>query len=150
MPEDCPAAVAPINVPKLRGHPEAGAVSKQAHNVLVVEDEPSVRKLIQSYLEHEGMQVEVRGDGQSALDYLATATPDLICLDLVLPEVSGYDICEFVRKTARLKDIPILMISARTLPSDRAQAEELGVSQYIIKPFSRDDLLSNVRRLLTR
>jgi two-component system chemotaxis response regulator CheY len=64
--------------------------------------------------------------------------------------VSGYDICEFVRKTARLKDVPILMISARTLPADRAQAEELGVSEYITKPFVRADFLEHVKRLLPR
>jgi DNA-binding response OmpR family regulator len=148
MPEDCPPNVATINVFASGGQPEAGAVSKQVHNVLVVEDEPSVRKLIQSYLEHEGMKVEVRGDGRSALDYLQSATPDLICLDLVLPEVSGYDICEFVRKTPRLKEVPIMMVSARTLPADRAYAEELGASLYITKPFSRADFLKHVRQLL--
>jgi DNA-binding response OmpR family regulator len=148
MTEDCPPHVAPTNVPESGGQPEAGAVTQEAQNVLVVEDEPAVRRLIQSYLEHEGMKVEVRGDGRSALDYLTSATPDLICLDLVLPEVSGYDICEFVRKTPRLVRVPILMISARTLPADRAYAEELGVSLYITKPFSRADFLKHVRQLL--
>jgi DNA-binding response OmpR family regulator len=123
-------------------------MSQPIQRVLVVEDEPAVRKLLASYLEHEGMQVEVRADGRSAMQYLESATPDLICIDLVLPEVSGYDVCEYVRKTARLAAVPILMISARTLPADRAHAEELGVSLYLTKPFSRADLLKHVRQLL--
>src|SRR5579872_6915363 len=95
------------------------------------------------------MSVDARGDGRSALEYLAGQTPDLICLDLVLPEVSGYDVCDFIRKTPRLASIPVLMISARTLPADRAYAEEVGVSAYLTKPFSRAELVKQIRALIT-
>jgi DNA-binding response OmpR family regulator len=117
--------------------------------VLIVEDEPTLLKMVQKYLDYEGMMTTIRSDGRSALKYLETETPDLICLDLVLPEVSGYDVCDFVRKTPRLSAVPVLMMSARTLPADRAHAEEVGVNVYLTKPFAREDFMEAVRRLLT-
>jgi DNA-binding response OmpR family regulator len=117
--------------------------------VLIVEDEPTLLKMVQKYLDYEGMMTTIRSDGRSALKYLETETPDLICLDLVLPEVSGYDVCDFVRKTPRLSAVPVLMMSARTLPADRAHAEEVGVSAYLTKPFAREDFMEVVRQLLT-
>jgi DNA-binding response OmpR family regulator len=117
--------------------------------VLIVEDEPTLLKMVQKYLDYEGMMTTIRSDGRSALKFLETETPDLICLDLVLPEVSGYDVCDFVRKTPRLSAVPVLMMSARTLPADRAHAEEVGVNAYLTKPFTREDFMAVVRRLLT-
>lgn len=117
--------------------------------VLIVEDDPSLLKLIRKYLDSEGMQTTVAADGRAAIEYLEAETPDLICLDLMLPEVSGYDVCDYVRKTPRLVSVPILIASARALPADRATAEEVGASAYVTKPFTRQGFMSEVRRLLT-
>jgi two-component system chemotaxis response regulator CheY len=116
---------------------------------LLVEDDPALQKLVKSYLDQMGVEVLVASDGQSAISLLAEHTPDLVCLDLMLPQVSGYDVCEHMRKTPRLRAVPVLIMSARTLPEDRAHAEEVGASAYLIKPFSRAQFSEQVRSLLS-
>jgi two-component system chemotaxis response regulator CheY len=121
---------------------------KKPQTVLVVEDDPALRKLVKGYLAFMGFSVLEVGDGRSAMAKLNEHVPDLVCLDLMLPESSGYDVCEFIRKTENLKDIPVLMMSARTMPEDRAHAEELGVNGYLIKPFTRAEFTQHVREVL--
>lgn len=115
---------------------------------LVVDDDPEIRKLISLYLERLGFTVTQAGDGRNAIKKLDEARPSLLCLDLMLPESSGYDVCEHVIKTASLKGLPILMMSARTMPEDRAMAEELGVRKYLIKPFTQSQFVEGVRETL--
>ncbi len=116
--------------------------------VLVVEDDPSVRNLMKVYLEDLGVDSDEAADGRAAIASLKRQVPDLLCLDLMLPESSGYDVCELVRSTEELKHLPILIVSARTLPSDRAFAEEVGASAFLTKPFSRAEFLGCVRQML--
>jgi CheY-like chemotaxis protein len=103
--------------------------------VLVVEDEPDTRKLLRKYLEKLGLDVLEAASGRAALALLELHLPALVCLDLMLPEISGYDVCERIRATPRLKGMPVLVISARAQPPDRALAEELGATAYLIKPI---------------
>jgi CheY-like chemotaxis protein len=126
---------------------------EQPHGtVLVVEDSPLFRKMLSDMLQDLGFtQVVEASSGQAALELLSAAgeAPALVCLDLTLPDISGYEVCEHIRATPALKHVPVLMISARTQTMDRAQAEEAGASGYLIKPFSPDELQHQVERVLT-
>jgi two-component system chemotaxis response regulator CheY len=95
-----------------------------------------------------GFTVVEAPNGQSAIKELHRRSFDLVCLDLCLPELSGYDICEHIRHAPALEDIPVLVISARVMPMDRALAEELGASAFLIKPFRVADLEAQVATLL--
>ena len=124
----------------------------QPGTVLVVDDSPMQRRLLIDMLQELGYaHVEEAGTGQAALDRLARPQgqcPSLVCLDLTLPDISGFDVCEFIRSSPELKDLPVLMISARGQTLDRAQAEEAGVSAYIIKPVEFDKLRVQLDRLM--
>ncbi len=119
--------------------------------VLIVEDDPALRRMVAGYLGVLGFETLEAADGASAIRVLSEPpTLMLVCLDLMLPETSGYEVCEFIRSSTHLKHLPVLMMSARTLPEDRAHAEEVGVSSYLIKPFSRAEFSRQVERVLTR
>ncbi|MCA9214013.1 MAG: response regulator transcription factor [Planctomycetales bacterium] len=119
-------------------------------HILVVEDEEHLAKGIRFNLQAEGYDVSVSGDGASALQLInASQTPvDLVVLDLMLPGMSGYSVCEQLRDQG--SEIPILMLSARTLPEDRTRGFDVGADQYLTKPFELDELLSRIKGLLTR
>jgi two-component system chemotaxis response regulator CheY len=113
-----------------------------------VEDDSGQRKLLRKRLEGIGLQVIDVGDGRSAIRELTQNTFDIVCLDLMLPELSGYDICEFIRSSSNLKHIPVLVVSARALPEDQAYAERAGASAYFVKPFETKTFLTQVNALL--
>jgi DNA-binding response OmpR family regulator len=117
-------------------------------HILVVEDDPRVRTLVSRVLTGVGCNVTEAAEGRSAISTLSEQTPDLVCLDLMLPEVSGHAVCRFMRSTARLKSVPVLVISARTLPEDLAYARDLGASAYLVKPFKITELFEQVTALL--
>jgi two-component system chemotaxis response regulator CheY len=118
-------------------------VESTADTALLVEDDPSLRKLVKGYLGLLGFEVMEAPDGRRAMAALKQASFALVVLDLMLPESSGYDVLEFMR-TEELSSTPVLVMSARTLPEDRAQAEELGAKRYITKPFSRAEFTQAV------
>lgn len=122
----------------------------ERRRLLVVEDEEALREGLRFNFEQEGYQVEVAADGRTALDRFENADPpiDLIVLDLMLPGMSGYEICRQIREKNR--QVPILVLSARTLSEDKAQAFDCGTDQYVTKPFELPELLSRVRNLLDR
>ena len=124
-------------------------MSSQAH-ILVVEDEEHLAIGIQYNLEAEGFKVSCVGDGHHALELLSQSEPhiDLVVLDLMLPGMSGYDVCEKIRESGL--QLPILMLSARSLPEDRARGFDVGADQYLNKPFELDELISRVKSLLQR
>jgi len=115
---------------------------------LVIEDYRSERLLLKRQLHRLAFHVLEAADGRAAMRRLSESPLDLVCLDLMLPDVSGLQICEFIRGSSRHHDVPILVVSARALPEDRAQAEQAGVSGYLVKPFSWEDFNTEVRRLL--
>ncbi|WP_224363487.1 response regulator [Hyalangium versicolor] len=119
--------------------------------VLVVEDSPLFRKMVGEFLHALGIsRVQEASNGRSALEMLAHSRPDLVCLDLTLPDVSGYDVCEYIRGQQELEGLPVLMISARGTLLDRAQAEEVGADGYLTKPFTQEEFVQQVLRLLAR
>jgi CheY-like chemotaxis protein len=117
--------------------------------VLVVEDSPMFRKMLGDMLTDLGFTriVEAFG-GRAAMEVLQVERPDMVCLDLTLPDISGFEVCEHIRATPELQDLPVLMISARTLTLDRAQAEEAGANGYLTKPFTAEEFRQQVERVL--
>lgn len=123
-------------------------MSVQKKTALVVDDDPEIRKLLVTAMGRMGFEVTQAADGRTAIKRLDESRPTLLCIDLMLPESSGYDVCEHVLKTPTLKGLPIVMVSARTMPEDRAQAEELGVGVYLSKPFTQAELKQAVAQAL--
>jgi DNA-binding response OmpR family regulator len=115
--------------------------------ILVVEDEPSIREVVTLYLRRAGYQVTVVDNGQAALDALASQVPDLVVLDLMLPRVDGLDITRWLRERG---DTPIIMLTARREERDRIAGLEMGADDYVVKPFSPQELVSRVRAVLRR
>ena len=115
--------------------------------ILVVDDEPKIVKLARDYLEHAGMRVVTAGDGKSALAVARSEKPDLIVLDLGLPEMDGLDVTRALRKES---NVPIIMLTARGEETDKLVGLELGADDYIVKPFSPKELVARVRAVLRR
>lgn len=120
-----------------------------AKHILVVEDERHLAMGIKFNLEAEGYQVTTIGDGPAALKLIEEneTDVDLIILDIMLPGMSGYIVCQSLREQG--SDLPILILSARTLSEDRTRGFDVGANQYLSKPFELDELLSRVKNLLT-
>jgi DNA-binding response OmpR family regulator len=116
--------------------------------ILFVNDHPGEVEAIQRQLASAGFAVQVATDYQSAVKFLDTRIPSLVCLDLTLPRESGYELCEHIRNQRRLEWLPILVMSERGSPEEMAHAEHLGANAYLKKPFSRDRLLKYVGALL--
>jgi DNA-binding response OmpR family regulator len=115
--------------------------------ILVVEDEPSIGEVVTLYLKRAGYRVTVVRDGEEALAALARQLPDLLVLDLMLPKVDGYEITRWLRERS---DIPIIMLTARREESHRIAGLEMGADDYVVKPFSPQELVSRVRAVLRR
>ncbi|MCC9607731.1 response regulator transcription factor [Blastopirellula sp. JC732] len=125
-----------------------GGKSKEQTRILVVEDEAHLAIGIRYNLEAEGFDVTVVEDGRSALEVVEKSPRqiDLVILDLMLPGMSGYAVCETIR--ANGEDMPILILSARTLSEDRKRGFDVGADQYMMKPFDLDEFISRVKNLL--
>src|SRR6516225_1390138 len=117
---------------------------------LVVEDHPDARALVRTYLLSMGLEVVDVAEGRSAIRQLELSPPDLVCLDLMLPELSGFEVCEFMRAHPALREVPILIMSARAKPMDRAFAEEVGATAYLVKPFKKIDFSRAVTACMNR
>lgn len=115
--------------------------------ILVVDDEPMVREVVVAYLEREGFRVEQAATGTAALEQLSESTPDLIILDVMLPELDGFSVLTQLRKE---RDIPVILLTARTEEPDRVLGLELGADDYVVKPFSPRELVARVRSVLRR
>ena len=126
-------------VPRRLAESSPSGEGMAARKALVVEDHPDARALVRTYLMAMGLEVVDVAEGRSAIRVLQTTRPDLVCLDLMLPELSGFEVCEFMRASPELRDVPILVMSARAKPMDRAFAEEVGATAYLVKPFKRSE-----------
>lgn len=118
--------------------------------ILVIEDDKDIVELVRYNLEKDGYQVSSTGDGGAGLAQLRKAPPDLLVLDLMLPKVSGLDICKDVRRDASLNRLPILILTAKGEEADRVVGLELGADDYVTKPFSPRELVARVKALLRR
>ena len=131
--------------------PYDGAVSPNGNGavrrILVVDDEPMVREVLVTYLEREGYAVDQATDGKAALELAVSAKPDLIVLDVMLPEVDGFAVLTRLRQTS---SVPVILVTARTAEPDRIVGLELGADDYVVKPFSPREVVARVRSVLRR
>ena len=118
--------------------------------VLVVEDEASLATMLRYNLEKQGFQVEEAVDGQEALNRIAEQAPDIVLLDWMLPVMSGIEVCRQIRRRPATKNLPVIMVTARTEDQDAVRGLNTGADDYITKPFSMDALLARMRALLRR
>lgn len=118
-----------------------------SQTILVVDDEPKLVDVVRAYLERDGYRVVTAGDGRSALEQFHRAIPDLIILDLMLPQVDGLEVCRRIRQESR---VPIIMLTARAEAVDELLGLELGADDYVTKPFSPRAILARVRAVLRR
>lgn len=118
-----------------------------ALKIMLVEDEPSISEVVALYLKRAGYQVQTFDDGALALDQLKQKLPDLVVLDLMVPNVDGYEITRWLRDRS---DVPIIMLTARRSEADRIAGLEMGADDYVVKPFSPQELVSRVRAVFRR
>jgi two-component system OmpR family response regulator len=124
------------------------ADAKYIPKVLVVDDEPNIRELVQVALNFHGCTVLTAASGKAALRDAETAEPDLIVLDVLLPDLDGFEVCRRLR--ARGDDVPIIFLTARDTSSDTVQGLALGGDDYVTKPFSVEALVARIRAVLRR
>ena len=118
--------------------------------VLVVEDEAALATMLRYNLEKQGFRVEEAVDGQEALTRISEAAPDIVLLDWMLPVMSGIEVCRQIRRRPATRDLPVIMVTARTEDQDAVRRLNTGADDYITKPFNMDALLARMRALLRR
>ena len=118
-----------------------------ARTILVVDDEPTLRETLAEALEQDGLEVVTAADGKEALERFRATDPDLMLLDLMLPQVSGIEVCRIVRRESSL---PIIMLTAKDGEIDKVVGLELGADDYVTKPFSLRELMARIRTQLRR
>ncbi len=118
--------------------------------VLVVEDEAALATMLRYNLEKQGFRVDEAVDGQEALTRISEAQPDLVLLDWMLPVMSGIEVCRQIRRRPATRDLPVIMVTARTEDQDAVRGLNTGADDYITKPFSMEALLARMRALLRR
>lgn len=116
--------------------------------VLIVDDEPNIVVPIEFLMEQNGYAVLVAGSGEDALETIAKYKPDLVLLDIMLPGIDGYEVCEIIRLNPEWRKMKVIFLTARGRDIDVAKGMVLGADAYIIKPFSNAEILENVQKLL--
>jgi chemosensory pili system protein ChpA (sensor histidine kinase/response regulator) len=138
----------PVSVAPPKAEPVQGL--RTQHIVMVVDDSLTVRRVTQRFLAREGYQVVLAKDGVDALEQLQAITPDVMLVDIEMPRMDGFDLTRNIRNDERTRDIPIIMITSRTATKHRNYAMELGVNEYLGKPYQEADLLQFVSRFVKK
>ncbi len=115
--------------------------------ILVVDDDPAIVKLVKSILEGEGFEVETANDGIDALVKVKEVKPDLMVLDIMMPELNGYDVCHKIKFDSPYKEIPILLLTSRDQEIDSRIGQMMGIT-YLQKPLKRETFLSEIKKLI--
>ena len=118
--------------------------------ILIVDDEPNIVISIQYLMKHAGYNVVTAYDGRQALDCLAESKPDLMILDVMMPNKNGFEVCEEVRADSRFDDMPIVMLTAKGSEAEINRGLSLGADAYITKPFSTHELVQRINSLLAQ
>lgn len=121
-------------------------VSKK--EILIVEDQEELRKLECILLSSRGYLVEGVADGRAALAYLENRQPDLVLLDVMLPEVDGFEVCRQIKSNHETRHIPVIMVTAKTSHEDMLRGEEVGANAYLTKPFKSTMIIENIKAFL--
>lgn len=118
--------------------------------ILVIEDDKHISKLLRYNLEKTGYDCAIVEDGEKALDILGKQGADLIILDIMLPKMDGFEVCRLIKQDTKLKNIPIIMLTAKGEEVDRIVGLELGADDYVVKPFSPRELILRIKAILKR
>ncbi|MFW6136759.1 MAG: response regulator [Candidatus Aminicenantaceae bacterium] len=118
--------------------------------IAVVDDEPDILELVSIHLEKNGYRSQEFLNGESFIEFLKSSLPDLIVLDLMLPDMDGLEICKYLKKQEHLASIPVIMLTAKGEEVDKILGLELGADDYVTKPFSPKELISRIRAVLRR
>lgn len=121
--------------------------NNKAYKILIVDDEPKIAEAVDAYLKNSGYLTVIVHDGQSALEKFRDYQPDMVILDLMLPYISGEEICRIIRRESR---IPIIMLSAKAYEDDKINGLNIGADDYVTKPFSPRELVARVNSLFRR
>ena len=120
------------------------------HRILIVDDEPNIVLALELLMKREGYVVRSVDDGEKAFDAAREFRPDLIILDIMMPKMDGYEVCQRIRADASLKDILIVMLTARGREVEKEKGLALGADYYVTKPFSTRELMMKVKEILAR
>ncbi|MDR0249038.1 MAG: response regulator transcription factor [Oscillospiraceae bacterium] len=126
---------------------KADAPASAAQKALIIEDDEKIALLLKMYLEKDGFATDIAGDGISGLSAVRSARPDIVLLDLMLPELDGWEVCRSIRQESA---VPVIMITAKGETIDKVQGLEAGADDYITKPFDMKEVLARVRAVLRR
>jgi len=118
------------------------------HRILIVDDEPNIVFALELLMKREGYEVRSVGDGQKAFDAVREFMPNLIILDIMMPKMDGYEVCQRIRADASLKDVLIVMLTARGREVEKEKGLALGADYYVTKPFSTRELMMKVKEIL--
>jgi len=116
--------------------------------ILVVDDDPYILMSLEFLMKKNGYEVMIARNGQEALEAVEQSRPDLVLLDIMMPDVDGYAICEFIKSKENLRDTIVVFLSAKTKEADIKKGLQLGAARYISKPFSTRELMKSVKELL--
>jgi len=118
--------------------------------ILIAEDEPDIRELVAFSLRFAGFDVTPTANGEEAYQQAGVVMPDLILMDVRMPKMTGYEACRAIKADPRLKDIPVVFLSAKGQDSEMQTGMEVGAEEYLLKPFSPDQLTQRVKEILAR
>lgn len=116
-------------------------------NILIIEDDPAIGDLITLYAEKRGYQVRIATTGRTGLDLFYEHPPDLVILDIMLPEMDGWEVCREIRRAAKM---PVIMLTGKGEPYDKLKVFELGTDDYLVKPFDPNELMARIKAVLRR
>lgn len=118
------------------------------HKILIVDDEPNIVISLEFLMQQSGYEVATASDGEDALQKIAAFQPDLVLLDIMLPHLNGFEVCQRIRENSQWSRIKVIMLSAKGREIDVSKGVALGADAYVTKPFSTKDLILQVQRLL--
>lgn len=125
-------------------------IEETAIDILVVDDEPHIARALSFILTRDGFRVAVASDGETALEMLKSCTPKIIFLDLMLPKISGYEVCETIKNDDRLKHAHVVILTCKGQELDKQRSMSAGADEYLTKPFSPKEVLVRTRELLNK
>ena len=137
-----------IKQPVMKNKKKSSVMSSEKATILIIEDEQGIVEFLQTGLEYEGYKVIVAKNGISGLDYAKKDLCDVVILDIMLPDIDGFEVCEKIRESGNT--VPVLMLTAKKDVTDRVKGLNIGADDYLTKPFSFDELLARIQALLRR
>jgi len=129
---------------------DAGAAPSHGKTVLIVDDQPDERAIQQAMLRHRGYEVREAADGEAGLEMATTTLPDLILLDVAMPGMDGFEVCQALRKDARTRDVPIILFTASVVGELAERARAVGATGVLEKPVDPHDVAGEIERLIGR